>query len=95
MGEHDRRQGYLRSSRLDDADDEPLILQSAHRHGVSEDAMLHALRYAVNRFVQEDELTMFIGPDRDGTPVEVGVVAWHDGVAVVHAMRPARPKYLR
>lgn len=95
MEDDDRRQGYLRSSRVDSTDDEPIILQSAHRHGVTEDTMLHALRYAVTHFVQEDDLTMFIRPDRDGTPVEVGVVAWHDGIAVVHAMRPARAKYLR
>jgi hypothetical protein len=49
MGERTRRQGYLRNSRLGYTDDDPLILQSAHRYEI----------------------------------------------AVVHAMRPARPKYLR
>jgi hypothetical protein len=35
MGERTRRQGYLRNSRLGDTDDDPLILQSAHRHGIA------------------------------------------------------------
>lgn len=94
MEPHDHRQGYLRKARVE-SNDEPLVLESAHRHGVATDAMLHALRFATHRFTQDDGLTMFNGPDRGGTPVEVGVVHWHDGVAVIHAMRPARPKYMR
>lgn len=74
---------------------EPIILDSAYRHGVPDAAMLHALRFPVRHFVQDDAMTMFIGPDESGTLVEVGVVEWHDMIAVVHAMRPARPKYLR
>lgn len=74
---------------------EPIILDSAHRHGVTDQAMLHALRFPVRHFVQDDAMTMFIGPDETGTPVEVGVVEWHGIIAIAHAMRPARPKYLR
>jgi hypothetical protein len=73
----------------------PLILESAHRHGVTDDAIIHALRYPVHHFVQDDSMTMFVGPDESGTLVEVGVAEWHGVVAVVHAMRPARPKFLR
>lgn len=62
---------------------EPIILDSAHRHGVTDEAMLHALRFPVRHFVQDDSMTMFIGPDETGT------------IVVAHAMRPARPKYLR
>lgn len=40
-------------------------------------------------------MTMFIGPDETGTLVEVGVIEWHGVLAVAHAMRPARAKYLR
>lgn len=32
---------------------------------------------------------MYVGPDRSGNPLEVGVVDWHDALAIVHAM-PAR-----
>lgn len=74
---------------------EPIILDSAHRHGVTDEAMLHALRFPVRHFVQDDSMTMFIGPDETGTLVEVGVIEWHGTIAVAHAMRPARPKYLR
>lgn len=71
----------------------PIILESAHRHGVPESAMLHALRFPVLQFVQDDSMTMFIGPDETGTLVEVGVIEWHGIIAVAHAMRPARSKY--
>ncbi|AHW63552.1 Hypothetical protein CGLY_05520 [Corynebacterium glyciniphilum AJ 3170] len=74
---------------------EPLILDSAYRHGVTEAAILHALRFPVRHFVQDDSMTMFIGPDISGTLIEVGVIEWHEVIAVAHAMRPARSKYLR
>jgi hypothetical protein len=35
-----------------------------------------------------------VGPDRAGGLLEIGVVQWHDEVAIVHAM-PARPRCLR
>ncbi|PSL37886.1 hypothetical protein CLV49_1493 [Labedella gwakjiensis] len=73
----------------------PIILESAHRHGVTEDAMLHALRFSVRHFVQDDSMSMFIGPDESGVLVEVGVIEWHGVLAIAHAIRAARPKYLR
>jgi len=57
--------------------------------------MLHALRFPVRHFVQDDAMTMFIGPDETGTLVEVGVIEWHGIIAIAHAMRPARAKFLR
>jgi len=33
-------------------DSTPIILDSAHRHGVSEDDMLHAIRFPIRQFVQ-------------------------------------------
>ena len=74
---------------------DPLILDSAHRHGVSDEDILHALRFPVRLFVQDDSMTMFIGADKTGILVEVGVIEWHGVIAVAHAMRPARSKYLR
>jgi len=73
----------------------PIILDSAHRHGVPDDAMLHALRFPVRHFVQDDSMTMFIGADETGILIEVGVIEWHGVIAIAHAMRPARSKYLR
>lgn len=74
---------------------EPIILDSAHRRGVTDGTMLHVLRYHVRHFVQDDAMTMFIGPDETGTLVEVGVIEWHCVIAIAHAMHPARSKYLR
>ncbi|WP_167145768.1 hypothetical protein [Actinomyces sp. ZJ308] len=74
---------------------DPIILDSAYRHGVSDEAMLHALRFPVRHFVQDDSMTMFIGADETGILVEVGVIEWQGVIAIAHAMRPARSKYLR
>jgi hypothetical protein len=75
---------------------EPIILLSAHRHGVAEPDMLHALRLAIASVRQAEDMVMFIGPDRTGALIEVGVVTWWGGeLAIAHAMSPARTKYLR
>ena len=75
---------------------EPLILQSAHRHGVNEHDMVHALRFAIHHVKQADDMVMFIGPDAAGTLIEVGVVIWWGGeLAIAHALRSARTNYLR
>lgn len=81
---------------VDDGPDEPIILDSAHRHGVTDEDMLHALRFAVHHVRQDDNMVMFIGPDRAGQLIEVGVVIWWGGeLAIAHSMQPARSKYLR
>jgi len=79
------------------SDLEPIILESAHRHGVSDADMLHALRYAIGHVRQDDNMVMFVGPGQSGSAlVEVGVVIWWGGeLAIAHAMCPARTKYLR
>ena len=43
--------------------EEPVIVESAHRHGVVETDMLHALRFAITHVRQDDDMVMFIGPD--------------------------------
>ncbi|CAN5898594.1 hypothetical protein BH23ACT5_BH23ACT5_10340 [soil metagenome] len=73
---------------------EPLILDSARKHGVSDETILHAFDNAILTEDLEEGFTMFVGPDRAGNLHEVGVVGSADGPVVVHAM-PARPKYLR
>lgn len=75
--------------------EEPVILEPAFRHGVSEADMLHALRNESHHVVQEDGMVMFVGPDTKGTLIEVGVLEWFGILAIGHAMRPARGKYLR
>ena len=69
---------------------EPIILETAYRHGVKDEAMLHALRFPVRHFVQDDSMAMFIGPDQSGVLVEVGGIEWYGLSAIAHAMRPAQ-----
>jgi hypothetical protein len=74
--------------------DPPIFLQSAARHGVAEEDARHAWAFTIAAYDVGDGLVMYVGPSRSGELLEVGVVAWHDDVAIVHAM-PARPKFLR
>jgi hypothetical protein len=68
----------------------PVIAPSARKHGVSDDDMLHALRHPIRVSEMDESLTMFVGPARDGTPIEVGVVDGDAGPIIVHAMRRDR-----
>lgn len=70
------------------------IADSARRHDLVDDDILHAVRNAVAAEDLDDGLTMFIGPARNATLLEVGVVDSEDGPVIVHAMA-ARAKYLR
>ena len=73
---------------------DPVIANSARKHGVSDEDMLHAYRNPIRIFELEDGLTMVIGPNQAAVLFEVGVV---DGVptpVIVHAMR-AREKFWR
>jgi hypothetical protein len=65
----------------------------ARRHGVDEDDIWHAVRNATRKIDMDEDLTMLIGPARDGTPLEIGVLglAGDDPVAI-QAM-PLRPKF--
>ena len=55
--------------------------------------MLHALRNVI-RIAENDDLTMALGPARDGQLLEVGVLdASGDDPVVIHAM-PVRPDRL-
>ena len=68
---------------------------SARKHGVDNEDMLHAYRHHWRAFATDDsEITMFIGPRRDGGPLEVAVVSDDDGEAIIHSM-PARAKFLK
>ena len=72
---------------------DPVVLDSARRHGIADNDMLHAYRNPIRVF-DPDDMTMLIGPDEAGRLLEVGVAS-ADGVEfIIHAM-PARPKFLR
>lgn len=41
---------------------------------------------AVADDVHDDDVTLFLGPDRAATLIEVGVLATEDGPLIIHAM---------
>lgn len=64
------------------------VAATAHRHDITEDDIRHSLRnlLAVADDPIDDDVTLFLGPDRAGNLVEVGVLATDDGPVVIHAM---------
>ncbi len=72
---------------------DPVILESARKHGISDDDMLHAYRNPIRVFVLDD-LVMLIGGDEAGRLLEVGVAEAEGLEFIVHAM-PARERFLR
>jgi len=74
--------------------DAPSIAASARRHGIHDDAMIHAFNHPMSVDDLDDGFVMFVGADTAGNLVEVGVIDSTDGPILVHAM-PARPKYIR
>ena len=75
---------------------EPIIAESARRHGWADDDILHAYRQPIRVWPNaDDDMDMIIGPTRSAAEMlELGVVTASDGTPViVHAMK-ARLKYL-
>jgi len=64
---------------------------SAHRHGITDRDIRHALRnfIAVATDPHDGDVTLFLGPDRAVNLIEVGVLATNEGPLIIHAM-PAR-----
>ena len=77
-------------------DDEPIVLDSARKHGVADDDMLHALRNFVRAFAEDEGFTMVVGPARDAELLEVGFIEATDSgrMLVIHAM-VARDRFLK
>ncbi len=71
---------------------DPVIVASARRHGVADNAMLHAYRNPIRVF-ELDDLTMLIGPDESAALLEVGVAGAEGLDFIVHAM-VARTRFL-
>ncbi len=67
-------------------------MDSARKHGIRDDEMLHAYRHPIRVF-EHDDLTMLIGPDQAARLLEIGVAEAEGIEFIVHAMA-ARPKYL-
>jgi hypothetical protein len=48
------------------------IGRPARKHGVPDADIWHGIRNATHKIDMDDDLTMLIGPARDGTPLELG-----------------------
>jgi hypothetical protein len=69
------------------------IAESALKHGVVDQDMLHATRNAI-RIARHDEFTMLIGPGTEGQLLEVGILDLErDDPVIIHAMS-VRPNLL-
>ena len=72
------------------------ILPSARKHGISDDDIRHGFTNAVAAITTPDQpdFTLVIGPDLNGQPLEIGVLAADHNDYVIHAMS-ARAKYVK
>lgn len=75
-------------------DGDPIIANSARKHGVSDEDILHAYAHPIRIFDLDDEFTMIIGANRAAIIYEIGVIDGVPAPVIVHAMR-AREKFLR
>lgn len=71
----------------------PVVLESARKHGIADEDMLHVYRNPIRVF-DLDDLTMLIGADTAGRVLEIGIAVAESIEFIVHAM-PAREKFLR
>ncbi len=71
------------------------IRPSAHKHGVSDDNIRHAIDNAIAAITrpEQPDFTMLIGPDTSARLLEIGIIETEDQDFVIHAMS-ARHKYL-
>lgn len=73
------------------------IHDSAHRHEVADDDMLHAVEHSlvVEDLGDDPDRWLVLGPDTAGNLLEVIVLISREGdEIIIHAM-PMRPKYQR
>ena len=73
---------------------QPIVADSARKHGVADDDMLHAYDHPIRVFDLDEGFTLIIGSARDAGPLEIGAVDGDLAPVIVHAM-PARAKFLR
>lgn len=73
---------------------QPIIADSARKHGVRDDDMLHAYNNPIRMYDLDEGFTLIIGPSQSSEVLEIGVVDGDLAPVIVHAM-PAREKFLR
>ena len=71
-----------------------IIAESARKHGVSDEDILHAYANPIRVFDLDEGFTMVIGANLAAIIYEIGVVDGVTASVIVHAMR-AREKFLR
>jgi hypothetical protein len=50
------------------------VAQTARKHSVADEDMLHATRNAIAQWRLDDDFTMRVGPAHDGDLLEIGVL---------------------
>ena len=73
--------------------EEPIVADSALKHGLAREAILHAFRNPIRAYDVDDGFTMLIGPAPNADLLELGMVSGTEGPVIVHAM-PARQRFL-
>jgi len=67
------------------------IYESARKHGVSDDDILHAINFALMAAEQDDGKVLYPRPDKSGNLLEVVTVRRDDASEIaVHAMKMRR-----
>jgi hypothetical protein len=69
------------------------IADPAHRHGIRDEDILHAVRNAWSYTIGTHDMRIAVGPGADGTPLEIGFVRAEGESVILHAMQ-ARKKFL-
>lgn len=68
---------------------------AARKHGIADDDILHAVTHALALKDHPDDTRLYLGPARDGTPLEVVTLRRSNRPEVaIHAMKMRR-KYRR
>lgn len=84
-----RRPRATRVSRYDTRHGD--IYESARKHGVSDDDILHAIDFAFLAAEEDDGKVLYLGPDKSGNLLEVVTVRRDDATEIViHAMKMRR-----
>ena len=79
---------------------EPHIIQSARKHGISDEDILHAYRTQFDWFYLKNEVTIITGYSTGMEVLEIGFVPGNNSTPdrvidlIIHAMK-ARPRFLR
>jgi hypothetical protein len=73
---------------------DPIIAESARKHGVNDHDILHAYANPIRVFELDEGFTMFIGANLAAIIYELGVVEGVSATLIVDAMK-AREKFLR